>query len=89
MCKGTYYDTGFEKVTPVYKKSPRASPRARVAGRATPQFLRFWDSLQPVTVNGSLAYKRKNNVISNNISLRITTVDMTHFAAVCAPCARA
>jgi len=30
-CKGTYHDTVFEKVTPVYKKSPRDSPRARVS----------------------------------------------------------
>jgi len=30
-CKVDYHDTVFEKVTPVYKKSPRDSPRAHVS----------------------------------------------------------
>jgi len=82
--------TRFSKMLPRFtKKSPQGSPRARVAGRSTPQFLRFGDLLQPFTGKESLAYKHKNNVINNNVSLRITTVDMTHFATVCTTRARA
>jgi hypothetical protein len=88
--KVTYHDTVFENVTPVYKKkSPGQPARARVAGRSTPQFLRFGDSLQPFTGNESLAYKHKNNVINNNVLLCITTVGMIHFTTVCATRARA
>ena len=80
----------FENVTPVYKKkSPGQPAHVHVAGRVTPQFSQFGDSLQPFTVNESLAYKHKNNVINSNIPLRVTAVDMTHFAAVCATRARA
>jgi len=81
--------TQFSKMLPRFtKKSPRDSPRARVAGRATPQFSRFGDSSQLVTHNESLAYKHKSNVINNNILLRVTTVDMTHFVTVCTTRAR-
>jgi len=72
----------FENVTPVYKKSPRDSPRARVTDRAILQFSQFEASLQPFTGNESLAYKHKSNVTNNNISLCVTIVDMTHFATV-------
>jgi len=86
----TYHDTVFENVTLVYKKkSPGQPARARVAGRSTPQFSRLGDSLPQYIHNESLAYKHKSNVTKNNTSLRVMTVDMTHFAAVCAPCARA
>jgi len=82
--KATYPDTVFENVTPVYKKkSPGQPARARVTGRTTPQFSLFGDSLQSFTNNEALAYKYKNNAINNNVSLRVTAVDMTHFAAVC------
>jgi len=36
-CKVTYHDTVFENVTPVYKKSPRDSPRARVSPGGQPR----------------------------------------------------
>jgi len=88
--KDTYHVTVLENVTPVYKKKSPGQPAcARVTGRSTPQFLRFGNSVQPFTGNESLAYKHKNNIINNNVSLRITTVDITHFATVCATRARA
>jgi len=65
------------------KKSPGQPARARVADRATLQFSRLEDSLQPFTGNKSLTCKHKNNVINSNISLRGTTVVMPHFATVC------
>jgi len=80
----------FEKVTPGYKKkSPGQSVRVCVTDRVTPQFSWLEDSLHPFTYNESLAYKHKNNVMNNNTSLRVTSVDMTHFAAVRAPYTRA
>ena len=82
------HNTVFEKVTPVYKKSPRDSPRARGTGWVTPQFSRLGGSLRSFTCNAVLAYKHKNNVINTNVSLRVTTVDMTHFATGCIPRAR-
>ena len=89
LYKVPYHDTAFEKVTPVYKKKSPGQPAcACVVGRSTPQFSRFGDSLQPFTDNESLAYKHKTNDINNNILLRVTTVDMTHFATVRATRAR-
>jgi len=88
--KVTYHVTVFEKVTPVYKKkSPGQPERARVTRQVTFQLSQFRDSLHPFTVNESLAYKHKNNVINSNMALRVTAVDMTHFAAVCATRAHA
>jgi len=83
--------TRFSKMLPRFtkKKSPGQPARARVTGRVTPQFSQFGDSLQLVTHNESLAYKHKSNVINNTTLLRVTTVDMTHFATACATRARA
>jgi len=83
--------TRFSKMLPRFtkKKSPGQPARARVTGRSTPQFSLLAYSLQLFTGNESLAYKHKNNVTNNNVTLRVTAVDMTHFAAVCATRARA
>jgi len=35
LCKTIYQNTVFENNNPVYKKVPRANPRARVTERAT------------------------------------------------------
>jgi len=87
--KAAYHDTVFENVTTVYKKkSPGQPARARVAGRATLQFSRLEGSLQALTVSEPLACKHKNNSANNNVSLRVTTVDVTHFTTVCATRAR-
>jgi len=37
LYKDAYHDTVFENVTPVYKKSPRDSPRARVSSGGQPR----------------------------------------------------
>jgi len=80
--------TRFSKMLTWFpKKSPGQSVCTRVVGRATPQFSRLEDSVQQFTCNESLAYKHKNNVINNNVLLRVTTADMTYFAVVHAPCA--
>jgi len=65
------------------KKSPGQHAHTRVADRETLQFSRLEESLQPLTVNVSLAYKHKNSSMNNNVSLRGAPVDTTHFAAVC------
>jgi len=80
---------GFRKWYPgLQKKSPGQPPRA-CHRLVNPAIFTVGGSLQPCTDNESLTYKHKNNGMNNNVSLRITTVDMAHFAAVCTPCARA
>jgi len=81
--------TRFRKCYPgLQKKFPGQPACTCVTGRATPQFSLFGDSVQQFTYNESLAYKHKNHVMNNNTSLRVMTVDMTHFAAVCTTRAR-
>jgi len=41
-CKVSYHDTVFEKVTPVYKKSPRDSPRVRASSVGQPRNFHCW-----------------------------------------------
>ena len=82
--------TCFSKMLPWFtKKSPGQSSGAYVADRTTLQFSRFENSLQPFACKESLACKHKNNSMNNNVSLRVTTVDMTYFVAVCATRTRA
>jgi len=87
-CKATYHDTVFENVTSVYKKVPRTA-RARVSSAGQPRNFHGYGGVRynclQVT-NPARACKHKNSVVNNSVSLRVTTVDVTHFTTVCVLC---